>query len=41
MVLLIIKLLHSNDTVFYTSLVWNKLTEFKAHMDVPEAIKVP
>lgn len=38
-VLLIIKLMHSNYTVLYASLVCNKLAEFKAHVNVPEPKK--
>lgn len=41
MVLPIVKLMHSLYNVFYTSLVCNKLAEFKVHMNAPEGMSNP
>lgn len=41
MVLPIVKLMHSLYNLFYSSLVCNKLAEFKVHMNVPEAMTIP
>lgn len=41
MVFPIVKLMHSLYNVFYTSLVCNKLAEFKVHMNAPEALSIP